>query len=134
MSITKKKIYKKRFKDKLIGNISKNNKILFGNYGIKVLEEARLTSNQIESAKRIIIKKMKRLGFLWIRIFSNIPVTKKPTENRMGKGKGSVSFYIAKVKKGQILFEISNFSLENAQKILKAGSNKLPIKTKIISK
>ena len=77
---------------------------------------------------------MKRLGFLWIRIFPDIPVTSKPTENRMGKGKGAVSVWVAKVKKGQILYEISGISLENAKKVFKAGSNKLPVKTKFIYK
>ena len=75
---------------------------------------------------------MKRLGFLWVRIFPDTPITSKPTENRMGKGKGSVSFWVAKVKKGQILYEISGISLENAKNVLKAGSNKLPVKTKFI--
>jgi large subunit ribosomal protein L16 len=126
--------YKKNFKSKLIGKTSKGSKILYGKYAIKALKEIRLTSNQIESARRIITRKMKRLGFLWIRIFPDIPVTKKPTENRMGKGKGSVSFFIAKIKKGQILFEISGFSFEESKKILKSGSKKLPIKTKFIFK
>ena len=126
--------YKKQFKGKLIGNTTKGNKIVYGKYAIKVLKETRLTSKQIESARRIIIRKMKKLGFLWIRIFPNTPITTKPTENRMGKGKGSVSFWVAKVKKGQILYEISGISLENAKKVLKASSNKLPVKTKFIYK
>ena len=126
--------YKKQFKGKLIGNTTKGNKIVYGKYAIKVLKETRLTSKQIESARRIIIRKMKKLGFLWIRIFPNTPITTKPTENRMGKGKGSVSFWVAKVKKGQILYEISGISLENAKKVFKAGSNKLPVKTKFIYK
>lgn len=128
--------YKKQFKGKLVGKTSKGkgNKIIFGKYAIKVLEEARLTARQIEATRRIIVRKMKRLGFLWIRVFPDIPVTAKPTENRMGKGKGAVSFWVAKVKSGQILFEISGISLENAKKVLKAGSNKLPVKTKFIYK
>ena len=77
---------------------------------------------------------MKRLGYLWIRIFPDTPVTSKPTENRMGKGKGAVQFWVAKVKKGQILYEISGISLENAKKVLKAGSNKLPVLTKFIDR
>jgi len=126
--------YKKQFKGKLVGNTTKGNKIIYGKYAIKVLKETRLTSKQIEASRRIIIRKMKKLGFLWIRIFPNTPITTKPTENRMGKGKGSVSFWIAKVKKGQILYEISGISLENAKKVLKASSNKLPVKTKFIYK
>lgn len=134
MLFPKKTKYKKQFKGKLLGKTKKGNKIIFGKYAIKVIEETRLTSKQIEATRRIIIRKMKRLGFLWIRVFPDIPVTSKPTENRMGKGKGAVSFWIAKVKKGQILYEISGISLENAKKVLKAGSNKLPIKTKFIYK
>ena len=134
MLFPKRTKYKKQFKGKLVGQTNKGNKIIFGKYAIKVLEETRLTSRQIEATRRTIIRKMKRLGFLWIRVFPDTPVTAKPTENRMGKGKGAVSFWVAKVKKGQILYEISGISLENARKVLKAGSNKLPIKTKFIIK
>lgn len=134
MLIPNKTKYKKQFKGKLKGKTAKGYKIIFGTYGIKVLKEIRLTANQIESARRIIVRKMKRLGFLWIRVFPDIPVTKKPTENRMGKGKGNIIFFVTKVKKGQIIFEISGFSLDEAKKILKAASNKLPVKTKFIQK
>ena len=134
MLIPNKLKYKKHFKGKLKGKTSKGFKIIFGTYAVKVLKECLLTSNQIESARRIIIRKMKHLGFIWIRIFPDIPVTKKPTENRMGKGKGNFFCFVAKVKKGQILFEISGFSKEESKKILKAGSNKIPVKTKIILK
>lgn len=124
--------HQKQFKGKLVGKITKSNNIIYGKYALKVLEETRLTSRQIEATRKTIIRKMKRLGFLWTRIFPDIPLTSKPTENRMGKGKGSFFCWIAKVKKGQILYEISGISLENAKKILKSGSNKLPIKTKFI--
>ena len=126
--------YKKQFKGKLIGQTKKSNNIIFGKYAIKALKEIRLTSKQIEATRKTLIRKMKRLGFIWIRVFPDIPVTAKPTENRMGKGKGAVSSWVAKVKKGQILYEISGISLENAKKVLKAGSNKLPVKTKFIFK
>lgn len=134
MLFPKKTKYKKQFKGKVIGKTIKGSKIIYGKYAIKVSEESRLTSKQIEATRKIIIRKMKKLGFLWIRIFPDIPITTKPTENRMGKGKGNVSFWVAKVKKGQILYEISGISLENAKKVLKAGSNKLPVKTKFIYK
>ena len=134
MLFPKKTKYKKQFKSKLRGTTSKGNKIIFGKYAIKVLKETRLTARQIEAARRAIIRKMKRLGFLWIRVFPDTPITSKPTENRMGKGKGSVSFWVAKVKKGQILYEISGISLENAKKVLQAGSNKLPVQTKFVFK
>ena len=134
MLFPKRTKYKKQFKGKLRGQTNRGNQIIFGKYALKVLEETRITSRQIEATRRTIIRKMKRLGFLWIRVFPDTPVTAKPTENRMGKGKGSFSFWVAKVKKGQILYEISGISLENAKKVLKAGSNKLPVKTKIIFK
>ena len=134
MLFPKKSKYKKQFKGKLKGKTTKANNIIYGKYAIKVLEETRLTSKQIEATRKIIIRKMKKLGFLWIRIFPDIPVTTKPTENRMGKGKGAFFCWIAKVKKGQILYEISGISLELAKKVLKAGSNKLPVKTKFIYK
>lgn len=134
MLCPKKTKYKKQFKGKLIGTTIKGSKIIYGKYALKVVDEIRLTSRQIESTRRIIIRKMKRLGFLWIRVFPDTPVTTKPTETRMGKGKGSVTCWVAKVKKGQILYEISGLSVENAKKVLKAGSNKLPVKTKFISK
>jgi len=124
--------YKKQFKGSVKGQTTRGSQIIFGQYAIKVLEEKRLTSKQIEAARRTIVRKMKRLGYLWIRVYPDTPVTSKPTENRMGKGKGSVSFWVAKVKKGQILYEISGISLENAKKVLKAGTNKLPVQTKFI--
>nr|YP_010394646.1 ribosomal protein L16 [Plasmopara halstedii]DAZ89083.1 TPA_asm: ribosomal protein L16 [Plasmopara halstedii] len=134
MLFPKKTKYKKKFKGKLIGKTQKGNIIIYGKYAIKALQETRLTSKQIESARQTIVRKMKKLGFLWVRIFPDIPVTTKPTENRMGKGKGSVSFWVAKIKKGQILYEISGIPLESAKKILKAGASKLPTKIKFIYK
>lgn len=136
MLFKKKKIYQKKFKGKLKKNsiLTKKNNIIYGKYAIKVLEENRLTSFQIEAAKKVINKKIKKLGCLWVRVFPKIPVTLKPNENRMGKGKGSVSFFIAKVKQGQILFEISGISFKTAKKIFEISSKKLPIKTKFIYK
>ena len=134
MLFPKKTKYKKQFKGKLTGKTTKGQKIIYGKYAIKTLKETRLTSKQIEATRRIIIRKMKKLGFLWIRVFPDIPVTTKPTENRMGKGKGAVSFWIAKVKKGQILYEISGISVEKAKKVLNAASNKLAVQTKFIYK
>ena len=134
MLFPKKTKYKKQFKGKLTGKTTKGQKIIYGKYAIKTLKETRLTSKQIEATRRIIIRKMKKLGFLWIRVFPDTPVTTKPTENRMGKGKGAVSFWIAKVKQGQILYEISGISVEKAKKILNAASNKLAVQTKFIYK
>jgi len=135
MLFPKKTKHKKQFKSKFNNKkISLNHKMIYGKFALKALEEACLTAKQIEATRRTIVRKMHRLGFLWIRIFPNIPVTSKPIESRMGKGKGSVSYWIAKIKKGQILYEISGFSHEIAKQVLKSGSKKLPIKTKIIFK
>lgn len=134
MLFPKKVKYKKQFKGKIKGKTSRGNKIIFGNYALKGLEEGRLTSRQLESGRRSIVRHMKRLGFLWIRIFPSVPVTSKPSEIRMGKGKGSVNYWVSKVKKGQIIYEISGVSYENSIKALRSGSTKLPVKTTIIEK
>ena len=134
MLFPKKTKYKKQFKGIIKGKTNRGNKIIYGNYALKGLEEGRITSRQIEAGRRAIVRHMKRLGFLWIRVFPQTPVTSKPSEIRMGKGKGSVDFWVAKVQKGQIIYEISGVSNENSLKALKAGSTKLSIKTKIIEK
>lgn len=134
MLFPKKTKFKKQFKKKLKGKTTKGNQITFGKFALKVLSEARLSSRQIEATKRTIVRKMKRLGFIWVRVFPDTPVTSKPTENRMGKGKGAVTSWVAKVKQGQILYEISGISYEMAKNALQAGANKLPIKTKFIYK
>lgn len=134
MLFPKKTKYKKQFKGTIKGKTNRGNKIIYGNFALKSLEIGRITSRQIEAGRRAIVRHMKRLGFLWIRIFPSIPVTSKPTEIRMGKGKGSVSYWAAKVQEGQIIYEISGISTENSIKSLRAGSTKLPIKTKIIEK
>nr|YP_008475399.1 ribosomal protein L16 [Thraustotheca clavata]AGS55524.1 ribosomal protein L16 [Thraustotheca clavata] len=126
--------YKKQFKGTLKGQTTRGSQIIYGKYALKSLEQKRITSKQIEATRRAIVRKMKRLGYLWIRIFPDTPVSSKPNENRMGKGKGAVSFWIAKVKSGQILFEISGISYENAKKVFQAGATKLPVSTKIIYK
>lgn len=132
----KKTKYKKTFKGKLKGNTIRGSKIIYGKCALKVIEETRLNNFQIEAAKKIILKKIKKSGILWTRIFPDIPVTSKPNENRMGKGKGLISHWVSKVKKGQIIFEVSSNILlcENIKKILLLSSKKLPIKTKFIFK
>lgn len=134
MLFPKKIKYKKQFKGKIYGQTKKGSKILFGNYALKSLEITRLSSKQIEAARKVISKKLKKLGFLWIRIFPDIPVTSKPTENRMGKGKGSFNEWVTRIKKGQILFEINGIKIDQAKSILLIASKKLPIKTKFIFK
>ncbi|GAB4454014.1 MAG: 50S ribosomal protein L16 [Bacteroidales bacterium] len=106
--------------------------LAFGQFGIKTLEEAWITSRQIEAARQAITRYMKREGQLWIRIFPDKPITKKPAEVRMGKGKGAPEGFVAPVTPGRILFEIDGVSLEIAKEALRLGAQKLPVNTKLI--
>ena len=125
--------YRKSFKLKPEG-FTEFKGLAFGAFGLKAMESARITNKQIESARRAITRKMKREGRVWIHIFPHIPVTSKPTEVRMGKGKGSVSYWAMPVKPGRILFEIDGVSMELAKQALKYGAGKLPIQTKFIQR
>lgn len=129
MLLPKRRKYKKAFKGRLKGEETRGTTVSFGRYGLKALEPARITSRQIEATRRAISRKMKRLGTLWIRIFPDLPVTSKPTEVRMGKGKGSVDYWAARVKPGRILFELEGISLDLAKEAFSSGSSKLPIRT-----
>ncbi|MEL6364838.1 MAG: 50S ribosomal protein L16 [Pseudomonadota bacterium] len=122
------KMHKGRIKGLAKGGAALN----FGSHGLKALEPERVTSRQIEATRRAITRHMKRAGRVWIRIFPDVPVTKKPTEVRMGKGKGSVEFWAAKVKPGRIMFEIDGVPDDVATEALKLGAAKLPIKTRIV--
>ena len=106
----------------------------FGSYGMKALQPERITARQIEAARRAITRHIKRQGRVWIRIFPDVPVTKKPTEVRMGKGKGSVEFWAAKVKPGRIIFELDGVNEGLAREALALGSAKLPIRTKFVTR
>jgi len=119
-------------KMKMKGNANRGNQISFGSFGIKAEEGVWMTSRQIESARIAITRYMKREGQLWIRIFPDKPITKKPAEVRMGKGKGSPEYWVAVVKPGRILFEIEGVSHEIAKEALRLGAQKLPISTKFI--
>lgn len=134
MLFPKRTKFKKQFKGRIQGKTHRGNQIIYGQYALKTLEEGRLTSRQIEAGRKAIVRHMKRLGFLWIRVFPHTPVTSKPSEIRMGKGKGSVDFWVAKIQQGQILYEISGVSPECAFHALNAGSIKLPVQTKTIAK
>jgi large subunit ribosomal protein L16 len=111
-----------------------NSQLHFGLYGLKALETGRITNRQIEAARRAITRKMKREGRLWIHLFPHIPVTAKPTEVRMGKGKGAISYWAAPTRSGKLLFEIDGVPIELAKQALSYGAGKLPIKTKFVSK
>ena len=130
----KRRKFKKEFKGIIKGKTNRGCVIKYGNFALKAVEAGRITSKQIEAGRKSIVRHMKRLGFIWIRIFPHTPITSKPTEVRMGKGKGAVNFWVSKIREGQIIFEVSGVSGENSIKALKSGSNKLPLKTKIITK
>ncbi len=124
--------YRKQQKGRIRGVASRGTQIEFGDFGIKALEPARITSRQIEAARVAITRKLKRAGKVYIRIFPDKPITKKPAEVRMGKGKGSVEYWVAVVKPGRVLFEIGGVSEELAREALRLAAHKLPIKTKFV--
>ncbi|HFE38513.1 MAG TPA: 50S ribosomal protein L16 [Gammaproteobacteria bacterium] len=126
--------FRKAHKGRIKGNAKGGTALNFGSYGLKALEPSRVTARQIEATRRAVTRHMKRAGRVWIRIFPDVPVTKKPTEVRMGKGKGSVEFWAAKVKPGRIMFEIDGVSDAVAREALALGAAKLPIKCKIVTR
>lgn len=128
----KKPKYRKQFKGRMHGNSKGGNLLNFGSFGLKALSPARVNSRQIEAARRTISRHLKRSGRVWIRIFPDVPVTKKPAEVRQGKGKGAVEFWAAKVKPGKIMFEIDGVSIELAREALSLASEKLPNNCKFV--
>ncbi|MEM6622720.1 MAG: 50S ribosomal protein L16 [Pseudomonadota bacterium] len=122
------KLHKGRIKGDAKGGFDLN----FGTYGLKAVEPERITARQIESARRAMTRHMKRQGRVWIRIFPDTPVTQKPTEVRMGKGKGSVEYWAAKVKPGRVMFEIDGVTEPVAREALRLAAMKLPVKSRII--
>lgn len=130
----KKTKYRKAFKGRIHGNAKGGYTLSFGQHGLKALEPERLTSRQIEAARRAISRHVKRVGRLWIRIFPDLPITKKPAEVRMGSGKGSVEYWAARVQPGRILFEIDGVSEEVAKDALARAAAKLPVRTKFVTR
>ncbi|MFZ1110130.1 MAG: 50S ribosomal protein L16 [Rhodomicrobium sp.] len=130
----KKTKFRKAFKGRMNGNAKGGTSLNFGSYGLKALEPERVTARQIEAARRAITRQMKRAGRVWIRIFPDLPVSKKPTEVRMGKGKGSPEFWAARVKPGRIMFEIDGVGEETAREALRLGAAKLPIRTRVVAR
>ena len=126
--------YRKAHKGRIHGKASRGNLMNYGAFGLKALEPDRVISKQIEAARVALTRYMKRQGRVWTRIFPNIPVSKKPIEVRMGKGKGSPEYYAYRVKPGRILFEVDGVSEEVAKVALYKASAKLPIKTKLIKR
>jgi large subunit ribosomal protein L16 len=124
------KAHKGRIKGQAKGGFSLN----FGSYGLKAMEPERVTARQIEATRRAITRHMKRAGRVWIRVFPDLPVSKKPIEVRMGKGKGSPEYWVCKVKPGRIMFEIDGVPDAVAREALRLGAAKLPVKTKIVTR
>ena len=126
--------YRKAHKGRIHGHASRGKSLNYGTYGLKAIEPERITSRQIEAARVSLTRFMKRTGKVWLRIFPNIPISKKPTEVRMGKGKGSPEYWACRVKPGRIIFEIDGVSESVAREALYKASTKLPIKTKFIKR
>lgn len=126
--------FRKAFKGRIHGNAKSGFSLNFGSYGLKALEPERITSRQIEATRRAITRQMKRQGKVWIRIFPDLPVSAKPIEVRMGKGKGAIDRWVAKVKPGRILIEIDGVNDDVAREALRLGAAKLPIKTKVVTR
>lgn len=126
--------FRKQRKGRNRGLAQSGNKVSFGEFGLKSLGAERITARQIESARRAITRYVKRGGKLWIRIFPDVPVTKKPIEVRMGKGKGNVEYWVAKVQPGRMLYEIEGVDEETAREAFRLASAKLPVKTAFVSR
>ena len=124
--------FRKQFKGKISGEAKGGFLLNFGTYGLKATEPERVTARQIEAARRAITRHMKRQGRVWIRIFPDVPVSSKPVEVRMGKGKGSVDYWAAKVKPGRVMFEIDGVSEVIAREALRLGAMKLPVLTRVV--
>ena len=130
----KKTKFRRSQKGMMKGNAQRGNQLAFGSFGIKILEEAWLTGRQLEAARQAVTRHMKREGQIWIRVFPDKPITKKPAEVRMGKGKGAPEFWAAVIKPGMILFEIGGVDKAIAEKAMHLAASKLPIKTKVAFK
>ncbi len=128
----KKTKYRKQQKGRMKGNAHRGAELAFGSFGIKTMEQAWLTGRQIEAARQAVTRYMKREGQIWIRVFPDKPVTKKPAEVRMGKGKGAPEYFVARVTPGRIIFEAEGVPLHIAKEALRLAAQKLPVKTKFI--
>ncbi|MFM9865128.1 MAG: 50S ribosomal protein L16 [Micropepsaceae bacterium] len=126
--------YRKQFKGRIRGKATSANKLDFGEFGLKALEPDRVTARQIEAARRAITRAMKRQGRVWIRMFPDIPVSKKPAEVRMGAGKGAPEFWACRVKPGRVLFEVDGVNSATAKEALSLAAAKLPIRTKFVTR
>jgi large subunit ribosomal protein L16 len=126
--------FRKAFKGRIHGQAKSATTLNFGSHGLKAVEPERVSARQIEAARRAITRHMKRAGRVWIRLFPDIPVTKKPAEVRMGSGKGAPELWVARVKPGRIMFELDGVTDQVAREALELGAAKLPIKTRIVTR
>ena len=126
--------YRKAHKGRIHGKAKGGYKLNFGSFGLKAVSPERVTARQIEAARRAMTRHMKRAGRVWIRIFPDIPVTQKPAEVRQGKGKGSVEYWICRVKPGRILFEVDGVSMDVARQAFALAAAKLPLKTRFVTR
>ena len=134
MLLPKRVKYRKQFRGRMKGRASRGVEVQFGDFGLQALEPSWITSRQIEAARRAIVRHVKRRGKLWIRIFPDKPVTSKPAETRMGKGKGAVDHWVAVVKPGRVMFEIAGVSEDVARDAMRLAAYKLPVKTQFVSR
>ena len=126
--------YRKSFRGKMKGFATRGTLISFGDYGLKAMDSSWITSRQIEAVRKVVIRRFKKKGKLWIRIFPDKPITSKGTEFKMGRGKGDFSHYVCPVKPGRIMFEIGGVEEELAREVFRKATEKLPIKTKFVIK
>jgi large subunit ribosomal protein L16 len=126
--------FRKQFKGRIHGTAKGGTELSFGQYGLKALEPERLTARQIEAARRAITHHMKRAGRVWILVFPDVPISKKPVEVRMGKGKGQPEWWACKVKPGRIMFEVDGVNEETAKEAMRLAAAKLPIATRFVSR
>jgi large subunit ribosomal protein L16 len=126
--------FRKAHKGRIHGQATSGNALSFGQYGLKALEPDRVSARQIEAARRAMTRAMKRAGRVWIRVFPDVPVSKKPIEVRMGKGKGTPELWICRVKPGRVMFEIDGVPLETAKEALELAAAKLPVKTRFVAR
>jgi len=126
--------FRKQHKGRIHGTATSGADLTFGAFGLKALEPERLTARQIEAARRAITRHMKRAGRVWIRVFPDVPVSKKPTEVRMGKGKGTPEFWACRVKPGRIMFEVDGVPADVAREALRLGAAKLPVRARFVTR
>nr|WP_072536874.1 50S ribosomal protein L16 [Anaerococcus mediterraneensis] len=134
MLMPKRVKYRRQHRGRMKGNATRGNQLAYGEYGLQALEASWMTANQIEAARRAMTRYIKRGGNIWIKVFPDKPVSKKPAEVRMGSGKGAPEYWVAVIKPGRVLFEMSGVSEEVAKEAMRLAAQKLPVKTKFIQR